>query len=157
MPVKRRAPKARSFRVTEQAVTAYRRMREIEAMDLPNGHPLLRSDGEYTRVRHEVHKATGALSWNVDDPDVAGALDEIHEATDLPRALVEKLKQAEQRRLERECILEADFVLNGPHCVGWNQEKEESDFEAEWGVRPQAVDRSGLDEVKAHVYGLGAR
>lgn len=153
MPVKRRTPKGRVGRVTQVAIDAYRRMKEIEAMDLPNGDDLLRAGGDYQRARYEVRKAIGAVPWVVDDPDVAAALEALREAADLPQSLLDEVERAKERKRERRRILEADYMLHGPHHAAWNQEKEDARFKEDWGVRAEDVDLSNLHEVWKHVYG----
>jgi hypothetical protein len=128
-------------------------MIEIEGMDLPNGHPLLMARGEHAMAQYEVHKATGYQTWTLDDPDVLDAMNALHKASDLPQELWEKRKAAQQREVERRKILDAEYVLNGPHCWGWDQKTEEAEFKKRWGVRPQDVDLSDIEAIKRHVYG----
>jgi hypothetical protein len=152
MPVKKRAAKVRATRITPAAIAAYLRMKEIEAMDLPNGDPLLMCGGEYQAVQYLVHEATGYVPW-IDGHEASEAMAELHKAASLPRTLLDKLQWAKQQKRNRQRAISAEYVLHASHPWGWDQEKEEAKYLAEWGVRPQDVDLTDLVAIKRHHYG----
>ena len=138
MPTKRtKLPRRRRPGViTDAAVEAYRSLMKLEAMDLPNDDPRMMAWGEHAMLLYEINKALGIAPWDYCTPKSEDAWHALAEAADLDEELLRKLDEIDERHRDAARQSEEDYILNGPHWVGWKLEGALDRFEERWGYRP---------------------